>query len=157
MKVIHNYLLILLRVALVFCVFILVSVMIMQVFMRYVFSNPFVWAEELSRYMMIFSIMIGSTLVVNESRHVKVDIFVNMLPARARYAAKLMVELLFIGMSVFLVVQGVLYAQTMVFITTPGLGISKAIIAASIPAFATIWVIFGINNLYKFIRSEAKP
>lgn len=47
--------------------------LIAQVFMRYFLASPLVWAEELSRFLLVWCTMIGSSYAVRESRHIIVD------------------------------------------------------------------------------------
>lgn len=49
-------------------------VLIAQVVMRYVFRSPFIWSEELARYLLIWGSMMGTSLAVRESRHISVDL-----------------------------------------------------------------------------------
>lgn len=48
-------------------------VLIAQVVMRYVFRSPFVWSEELARYLLIWLSMMGASFAVRESRHISVE------------------------------------------------------------------------------------
>ena len=53
-----------------FCIFLLVImtfVVVLQVFSRYLFNYSFVWAEELVRYLMIWTVMIGAALVQSKN------------------------------------------------------------------------------------------
>lgn len=57
------------------CLAIMSVVLIVQVVMRYVFHAPFIWSEELSRYLLIWGALMGTSLAVRESRHISVDFF----------------------------------------------------------------------------------
>jgi len=48
-------------------------IIIVQVVARYAFRSPFVWSEELARYLLIWGSMMGTSLAVRESRHISVD------------------------------------------------------------------------------------
>ena len=50
---------------------------------RYVFNHSFVWAEELSRYMMVWVGFLGAGLVLRIGAHIAVDVFQDLLPLRA--------------------------------------------------------------------------
>jgi TRAP-type C4-dicarboxylate transport system permease small subunit len=64
---------------------------IANVFARYVFNHSFVWAEEVSRYMMIWVGFLGSGLVLRVGAHIAVDVFQDMVPRRVAQAMRLAV------------------------------------------------------------------
>lgn len=95
----------------------LVAVMAVLVFAnvvaRYAFSYSFVWAEEVTRYMMVWVGFIGSGLVLRYGAHIAVEAFQDVLPARAAQATRALVVLIlaisFAAMT-WLGVQYVLFA-----------------------------------------------
>ena len=50
---------------------------------RYLLNYSMIWVEELTRYMMVWVGFIGSGLVLRFGAHVAVDVFQDLLPARA--------------------------------------------------------------------------
>lgn len=50
---------------------------------RYLFNFSIIWVEELTRYMMVWVGFIGSGLVLRFGAHIAVDVFQDLLPARA--------------------------------------------------------------------------
>ena len=55
---------------------------------RYSFNHSIIWVEELTRYMMVWVGFIGSGLVLRFGAHVAVDVFQDLLPARAAQALR---------------------------------------------------------------------
>lgn len=49
-------------------------VLILQVFMRFVLREPLSWPEEFSRYLLIWTAFVGSSLAVKEARIINIDI-----------------------------------------------------------------------------------
>lgn len=56
------------------------TVMIVQVAMRYVFNNPFLWAEEFCRYTFVATVAFGSAYCVRNNVMLKVDIIIDLFP-----------------------------------------------------------------------------
>lgn len=52
---------------------VMVTVVFAQVVLRYVFSIGLPWAEELARYLMIWSGFFGASLATHARRHLKID------------------------------------------------------------------------------------
>ncbi|MDJ0951523.1 MAG: TRAP transporter small permease [Alphaproteobacteria bacterium] len=61
-----------------------------QVVLRYVFNSSIDWAEEFTRYAIIWMSMVGAGMGVRYGKHISVDLLANVLPrAGARYAVAL--------------------------------------------------------------------
>lgn len=76
------------RVVLVALMGAMALLVIANVAARYLFNHSFVWAEELSRYMMIWVGFLGGGLVLRLGAHLAVDVFQDMLPLRAAQAMR---------------------------------------------------------------------
>ncbi|HEY4956420.1 MAG TPA: TRAP transporter small permease, partial [Caldimonas sp.] len=59
-----------------------VIVVFTSVIYRYVLHDPFDWAEEIARALMLVLVFFGAATVLARSRHVGVDLFRQMFPAR---------------------------------------------------------------------------
>nr|NLD39669.1 TRAP transporter large permease subunit [Actinomycetales bacterium] len=62
----------------------MVSVSILQVFMRYVMHSPLAWPEEMSRWAFLWLVMLGCVTVTRRGSHIRMALFVHLLPARTR-------------------------------------------------------------------------
>jgi TRAP-type C4-dicarboxylate transport system permease small subunit len=58
---------------------------------RYLFSYSIIWVEELTRYMMVWVGFMGSGLVLRYGAHIAVDVFQDLLPARAAQALRALI------------------------------------------------------------------
>lgn len=47
-----------------------------QIIWRYILNQPVTWVEQLSRYMFICSVFLGSALVIGTSEHIALEFFV---------------------------------------------------------------------------------
>ena len=55
---------------------------------RYFFSAPIEWAEEVMLFMQVGVVFLAAVAVSREGRHIRMDVAVNLLPARARRIAE---------------------------------------------------------------------
>lgn len=55
-----------------------------QIFSRYVIGSSLVWSEELARYALIWSAMVGSAVAYREGSHIGITLLVDMCPERLR-------------------------------------------------------------------------
>ena len=61
-----------------------VIVLFVNVVLRYFFHAATSWAEEAIRYVIIWITFVGSSLCAKKASHVGIDIFVGLLPGRAK-------------------------------------------------------------------------
>ena len=62
------------------------GIMMLQVVLRYFFSAPLFWAEEISVQMLVFATLFGLSLLVQQSQLVSIDFLPRALPDRIRHA-----------------------------------------------------------------------
>jgi C4-dicarboxylate transporter DctQ subunit len=55
-----------------------------DVFLRYFFGKPLLFADDIGVYCMIFITFMGAALTLKMKRHIMVDMFYKMLPRRAQ-------------------------------------------------------------------------
>lgn len=55
-----------------------------EVVARYVFTAPTIWAEELSRLLLVWGTFAGAAALVHRREHIRITILTDVLPQRAR-------------------------------------------------------------------------
>lgn len=80
-----------------------VSLTFIQVVTRNVFSFSFTWAEEFTRYIVIYAVYLASGSVLYMDANARVDIFYNMFPRKIQ---SILSCFFYILMAIFLVVMG---------------------------------------------------
>ncbi len=92
-----------LRIAVGVLLIIVVSVTLLQIFLRYFFNAPLVWSEELAKLLIVWIAFIGAAAVCWDGRHLNVDVFYLMLPKGLRTIVRYINAILSIG---FLAILG---------------------------------------------------
>ena len=72
---------------------ILTAVMSWQVLTRYFIGIPATWAEELCRYLFIWTSFVGSAYAVWMSEHIEIDLIDNVIKAKFKDAEKVLAGL----------------------------------------------------------------
>lgn len=62
------------------------ALLFVNVVLRYVFLAPISWAEEVTIYLMIWIVFIGSSAIVRQRAHLAIDLVLNMLNPKGRRA-----------------------------------------------------------------------
>lgn len=132
---------------------IMLAVTFFSVISRYVFSFTFEWAEELSRFLFVWSVFLGSALIMGENGHLAVEFLPNKLKGKT---AGLFVEF-FIKMCsyifiIILLTQGFKMTRMMMFQTSPGMGIPMGIIYSVIPVSSILMILYTIQDSIAFVR-----
>jgi TRAP-type C4-dicarboxylate transport system permease small subunit len=70
---------------LVFYVYI-VAVIFIEVLRRFLLDFSSIWGEETARYAFIYLVWIGAAAAVRDRAHIRIDVLLTFLPARARAA-----------------------------------------------------------------------
>lgn len=52
------------------------------VIFRYFLNKPLIWTEELARFVFIWMIAVGVGYCITKHKHIKIEMFVNMMPAK---------------------------------------------------------------------------
>jgi len=63
-----------------------ILIIMVQIVLRYVFSYSLAWGEELARYLNITMVLLGSSIVILEDTHPRIDTLHLALPPRYRRA-----------------------------------------------------------------------
>ncbi len=140
------------------CVAIMLMLIIIfcQVITRYCFGYTPEWSEELSRFLFVYVVFLGSALIMGESGHLAVEFLPNRFKGTA--IGKLLDIIILICSYLFvsiLLVQGTKMAQVMTFQESPGMGISMSYIYAVIPVSSVLMFMYLIRNTIRIIRGES--
>ena len=85
----------------------MITVVFVQVVLRYVFNESFYGSEELSRFLFTWFIFMSATLGLERGIHFSVDVFVDLLPRSLQRAIMVVVHLIVLAVLALLVVKGI--------------------------------------------------
>jgi TRAP-type C4-dicarboxylate transport system permease small subunit len=71
---------------------------------RYFFHSSISWAEETMLFLMVGCVFLGSGTVAWSGRHIRMDVFVRLMPANIRASLDLLSELVFLATAIVLVI-----------------------------------------------------
>lgn len=111
-----------------------------QVIMRYVFSNPLSWSEELARYSMIWQAMFASALCSRGGQHLAL-LSTDALPESIRGFARPVATIAICILLLILLWYSYDLASRAVRQTTPGLGLSMSWVYASLPVGFALMIV----------------
>jgi tripartite ATP-independent transporter DctM subunit len=111
----------------------IVVLLLAGVISRYVFSLPVVWIDEAASISFLWLAMLGSAIALDRNEHLRLTLFLNMLPERAQRFVEAFGSLVVATFLLALMPPAFDYAMEEWFITTPALDIPNTFRVAAIP------------------------
>ena len=109
-----------------------------QVLFRYVLNEPLFWAEEVVRYGLVWSVMLGSALVAHERGHLRIEVVGGFLGPAGRRALGYVAGTLTWAFLVLLAVAGVQFVSRTLLQQSASLGVPMWTVYAAVPVGAVI-------------------
>jgi TRAP-type C4-dicarboxylate transport system permease small subunit len=125
-----------------------------NVVLRYTTSQSLEWAEEVSRYMMVWLTFLGAGPVLRYGGHIAVENLQDALPHRGAVAMRAVIAVLMFGFFGFMVWFGVLYLDRVQFQMTPTTQISMAWIYAAMPVGGVLMILHFAFVLRGYLRDR---
>lgn len=122
---------------------------------RYFFSYSINWAEELARYLMVWTAFLGIGLGMREGRHVAIEVLHDYLPKRVRPLLRAFVGLIIIAFMVSLAYIGYRYASVTMVQQSPVLRWPIGMIYMVIPIGAIIFILQFITIFRDYMHQPA--
>lgn len=82
-----------------------------QVLSRFVFDMPLAWSEEAARFIFVWTIYISAALAVKKREHISVEVGIMFLKGKAKKAAHIFADLIFLAFTFFLLKDGIYLVQ----------------------------------------------
>ena len=117
------------RVTQIVCQFLLLVMLVItvtQIIARHFFSVGFPWAEEATRYLLVWMVMLGAGVLVRVDDHLGINALQDSLPMRLRAVVRVIIFSCIFCVSVLLTIYGYQFAADSSFITSAGLQISMS-------------------------------
>jgi TRAP-type C4-dicarboxylate transport system permease small subunit len=120
------------------------SLVLLQVFFRYVLNESLYWAEELVRGAMLWGVMLSSALVAASRAHIRIEVLELMLPRAGRRILSAITNVLTLAFVLTLLWAGVELIDRTWFQNSPLLGVPKWTVYMAIPVGAALEALFMI-------------
>src|SRR5690606_15551866 len=105
-----------------------------NVFFRYVLTKPLIWGDEVASISFIWMAMLGAALAVDRHEHMRLTVFLPLLPGRVARVAEIVGQVLVCILLLRLLPVAVEYAYEESFVRSPALGLPMSWRASALPA-----------------------
>ena len=130
-------------------ILLILIIICIQVFFRFVLNDALPWPEEASRFLMIWALFLGGAYAFFEREHASITFFSGRLPIWARRTNDIFIHLVIIGFFGVLMYGGWQEMSTLKGMSTGSLRISRAIPYAAIPISSIVYIAFAIKIIIK--------
>ena len=124
---------------------VLVLVVLVAVFFRYVLGDSLPWSDEVARYLCVWVGFVGASVALNRRVHIGVEFFVDRLPAILKRRVKLVVEFVILGLLLFITYFGIELVLFQIPQRSSALLISMAWPYASVPVGTSLMIVQCLN------------
>lgn len=144
-----------LKVLMVLCILTMSVLVFTNVVLRYGFNTSLILTEEIARYAFVWLTFLGGILAFARNRHVRMDLFVKMLPKRPRVAVLLAGDVIVL-VCCYLIVRGCYELATLNLVNfLPVTGLSVAwLYAAGIPFGIAVAGLVLRNMVHRLTRDD---
>lgn len=125
-----------------------------NVVLRYGFGQSLAWAEEASRYMMIWLAFLGAGLALREGAHIAVETLPDALPQALAKLVRLAAILLVAGFLSLLLWLGWAYAEFAMMQRTPVLRLPVGYIYLAIPIGMALMLVHLLLLARRYVTAE---
>lgn len=136
---------------------VIISLTVINVFLRFVLNSPVAWAEEISVGLFIWLVFVGMSSAMKRDNHIGVDYFVNKMPRPLKISAIIIRALAIYSALIYVLIYlgSSLTAQAHSKVT-PILAISYQYIDIAVPIGGGLTAIHFTRLLIQSLKAELK-
>ncbi|MEZ8296909.1 TRAP transporter small permease [Vibrio splendidus] len=128
-------------------------VLTIQIVSRYFLTIALPWTEELSRWLYIYIVFIGSSEAISRRDHIAVDIVPNRLSSKANLILDVCIHLIFAVIAAIIVYRGYLFAVRMDRLGSITMDVQMSMLYGAVPVgFALVTIKSSLNAAMSFMK-----
>ncbi len=120
----------------------IVTIVTCEVVLRYLFGRSLIFAEELSRYLMVWTVFLGSALAIRDEAHIRISILSKRLPRQFQLLMTFCTHGLTMIFLVILTVEGIRILPRQLYQMCVTIDISMFWFYLAIPVGCIVMIIF---------------
>nr|WP_047576094.1 TRAP transporter large permease subunit [Methylobacterium sp. ZNC0032] len=130
----------------------IVCVLLLGVTSRYVFSLPFVWVDEVASISFIWLAMLGAAIAIDRNEHLRLTLFVNMMPQWLRGFVETFALLAAAAFLAAMVYPAIDYAVEESYVTSAALNIPNSWRVSAIATGIVLMLLLALRYAVKMAR-----
>ena len=123
-----------------------IGLLLAGVISRYVLSLPIVWIDEAASISFLWLAMLGSAIAIDRNEHLRLTIFINLIPERGRGFVDALALLVVATVLLALIVPASQYVQEEWYVTSAALNIPMSFRASAIVAGLALMSVIAVGH-----------
>ncbi|HUZ17249.1 MAG TPA: TRAP transporter small permease [Spirochaetia bacterium] len=152
LRVLYRLMLEVLKYLLVILTLALVVIVFGNVVGRYLFNYSWPWADEASRFLFIWVILIGAVLTNEKYEHMNLDILVRWLPSMSGRILQITSQAVIVAVLAIIVRGGITATVGNLTFDSPALGVPYGLVYMIVPICCTIMIVQTIARMIRITR-----
>ncbi|MDF3854226.1 tripartite ATP-independent transporter DctM subunit [Paracoccus pantotrophus] len=128
---------------------VMIVTVLANVFFRYVLTKPLIWGDEVASISFIWMAMLGAALAVDRHEHMRLTVFLPLLPERLARVAEVAGQVLVCVLLLRLLPVAVEYAYEESFVRSPALGLPMSWRASALPAGIGLMAVLAVLSVLR--------
>ncbi len=135
----------------------MVTVVLAQVFFRYILNDSLVWAEELSKSMMVWVAFLVAPMAMRQGANVRIEMLTEALPARLRIFLSLVIGVAVIWVLSIFLYESIGFWERGKQVSAASLPVSMAVFYTIVPVGFTALLMVGLEMVLRDFLSLIDP
>ena len=132
---------------LVLLIAVIVGVMLVSIFFRYVLNNSLSWSDEFIRYLFVWLTLVGSAVVFRDREHIRINYFIGLCPKPIRHLLDILILVLVTLFFLATLVLGVMWVNETSGTLTSSLGWPlNWFFYAALPASSLLGIVYAFRR-----------
>ena len=137
--------------------FIMLILVVWQVFTRYALKNPSTWSEELVSFLFAWSTLFGSSLIVSERGHLNIPAFVETKSPQFQKNMAILSEIMILLFSLFVLTYGgIRITRLALNQMTSSLGLAIGLFYIPLPLTGIINILYSLMNIADISKGKVE-
>jgi TRAP-type C4-dicarboxylate transport system permease small subunit len=130
---------------------VMITVVALQVFFRYVVGSPLGWTEEIGNFTLVWTSFLGSYIAFRRGNHLRIELLYLILPNVGRRTLLIIGDLALAGFSGFLVFEGIPFAKKFMYLLSPNLQFPMGISYLVVPVTGILFLTHLLPEVYQIL------
>ena len=135
---------------------VLVALMGVEVFYRYIVGRALSWPEEVAGIVFVWFTLLGIAVVMKDDNHISFDFIIKRLPKMAAKGVAVFSFLIIMAYAVAMIYAGYAYSKMFSFETTPAANINLIWVNISVPLSGGLIFLYALLKLLVVLRPSVE-
>lgn len=133
---------------------VILTIVTIEVGLRYIFGHSLIFTEELSRYLMVWIVFLGAAIAIRDGFHIKINVFVIRLNTKMRQIVQTVAFALTLAFLVIITIEGIRILPRQLYQMCITIDISLFYFYLAIPTGSILMIIFLLPYIKKLFSQK---